>query len=239
MVDVPHELELTDPQTRVLGCLIEKQMTTPDAYPLTLKALTTACNQTSNRDPVVDYEATLVETTIQALKAKGLARIVHPASGERATKYRQVIDEALGLDGAAKALLSVLFLRGAQTVNELRTRTERLHGFASTEEIDAVLEQMTDQGSPTGRRELVRRIEPGPGRKEARWIQLLQVGVDERAEVAAASSAGGSVGGGSRQAGRVEELEQRVVALEAQVASLHEALGIEVTVSSPAGSSPA
>ena len=86
MVDLPDVLDLTEPQTRVLGCLIEKQAATPDAYPLTLKALTAACNQTSNRDPVVDYSPQLVETTVQALKGKGLARIVHPGSGERASK---------------------------------------------------------------------------------------------------------------------------------------------------------
>src|SRR5207302_1228947 len=95
MADAPHALELTAAQARVLGSLLEKQLTTPDAYPLTLNALTTACNQTTNRDPVVQYEPSQVETTVLALKSKGLARVVHPGSGERATKYRQVLDEAV------------------------------------------------------------------------------------------------------------------------------------------------
>ena len=138
MVDLPDELELSDPQTRVLGALLEKQATTPDAYPLTLKALTTACNQTTSRDPVVDYDANLVETTCQALKAKGLLRIVHPASGERATKYRQILDEQLGLDAAEKALVAVLLLRGGQTVPELKSRTDRMHAFSGIDEVEAV-----------------------------------------------------------------------------------------------------
>ena len=105
MVDVPDVLDLTAPQSRVLGCLMEKQATTPEAYPLTLKALTTACNQTSSRHPVVDYDTQLVETTSLALKGKGLLRVVHPVSGERATRYRHVADEALGLGDAERAVL--------------------------------------------------------------------------------------------------------------------------------------
>src|SRR5207244_6714762 len=108
MVDVRDALELTAAQARVLGALMEKQLTTPDAYPLTLNALTTACNQTTNRDPIVHYEAPQVETTLMALKSKGLARLVHPGSGERATKYRHVLDEALQLESAERALMCVL-----------------------------------------------------------------------------------------------------------------------------------
>ena len=104
-------MELTAAQARVLGSLLEKQLTTPDTYPMTLNAVTAACNQSSNRDPVVQFSAQEVETTLLALKAKGLARVVHPGSGERATKYRQVLDEVLGLDPADRALLAVLLLR--------------------------------------------------------------------------------------------------------------------------------
>lgn len=234
MVDVPDDLELTDPQTRVLGCLLEKQMTTPDAYPLTLKALTTACNQTSNRDPVVDYEPTLVEATVQALKGKGLVRVVHPAAGERATKYRQVADEALGLDAASKALLCVLLLRGAQTVNELRTRTERMHRFADNAEVERTLQAMT-----VGSRPLVERTDPGPGRKEPRWIQLLQVGLDSRRAAASAAGpegAGGPGGsGGASRAARVAELEARIAALESRVDQLIDALDGLVETPEPTG----
>ena len=214
MVDLPDVLDLTAPQARVLGCLIEKQLTTPDAYPLTLKALTAACNQTSNRDPVVQYEAQLVETTTLALKGKGLARVVHPGSGERATRYRQVADEALGLEPAERALLCLLLVRGAQTVVELRTRSERLHTFATPSEVEAVLERMAG-----GERPLVARVERQPGQKEHRWIQLLEVDAERRAAWVPSSSVAASA-----RSGRVEELEVRVEQLERRLAALEAAL---------------
>src|SRR5919107_5433076 len=108
MADLP--VELTAAQARVVGSLLEKQLTTPDAYPMTLNAVTSACNQTSNRDPVVHFSPQEVETTLLALKAKGLARVVHPGAGERATKYRQVLDEVLGLEAHDWAVLAVLLL---------------------------------------------------------------------------------------------------------------------------------
>ncbi|UDY37821.1 YceH family protein [Dermatobacter hominis] len=222
MVDLPDELELSDPQTRVLGCLLEKQATTPDAYPLTLKALTTACNQTSSRDPVVDYDANLVETTCQALKAKGLLRIVHPASGERATKYRQILDEQLGLDAAEKAIIAVLLLRGAQTVPELRSRTERLHAFAGQEEVESVLVALAARTD----RPLVRLLERAAGQREARWMQLLQHDADGRAEAAATATtaSSGAPGRAAASPGRVDELEARVEALEGRLSQLVAAL---------------
>ena len=106
---------LTHAEARVLGSLIEKQLTTPDLYPLTLKALTAACNQSSNRDPVMALTADKIETTVLVLKTKGLARVIHPGSGERSTRYRQVADEALRLDDAEQAVIGALLLRGAQT----------------------------------------------------------------------------------------------------------------------------
>ena len=216
MVDASGVIELTAVEARVLGALLEKQLTTPDAYPLTLKALTAACNQTSSRDPIVSYEPNLVETTLLVLKAKGVARVVHPGSGERATKYRQVADEALHLDPAARALLCVLLLRGAQTIAELKARTERLHPFGSLREIESALDALTRRDPP-----LVARVDRLPGQKEDRWIQLLEVGADERA------AAGGPVRvtPPGRGAGRVEELEDRVAALETRLAALVEALG--------------
>jgi uncharacterized protein len=222
MVDLPDEIELTAPQTRVLGCLLEKRATTPDAYPLTLKALTSACNQTSSRDPVVDYESQLVETTCQALKGKGLLRVVHPAAGERATKYRQVADEALGLDPAQQAVLAVLLLRGAQTVPELRTRTERMHPFGSVEEVEAVLASLAAH-----ERVLVRRLERQPGRREPRWIQLLEADAEGRVAAAASAPVDGPAterSASGRTPERVEQLEGRVAALEARVEQLVAAL---------------
>jgi uncharacterized protein YceH (UPF0502 family) len=227
MVDVPDELELTAPQARVLGCLMEKQATTPEAYPLTLKALTTACNQTSSRNPVVDYGTQLVETTALALKGKGLLRVVHPAHGERATRYRQVADEALGLDDAQKAVLSVLLLRGPQTVAELRTRTERQHTFTSAEQVESTL-----AGLAGGERPVVVRLERQPGQKEPRWMQLLEADAEGRAAAAASAGPEGpsprSAGGATRvDPDRVAQLEGRVAQLEATVALLLGELGLE------------
>lgn len=223
MVDLADELELSDPQTRVLGCLLEKQATTPDVYPLTLKALVTACNQSSSRYPVVDYDANLVETTCQALKAKGLLRVVHPASGERATKYRQILDEQLHLGSADKAVLAVLLLRGAQTVPELRSRTERMYAFSGPGDVEAVLSSLAARTD----RPLVRPIERAPGQREPRWIQLLQHDADGRATAAATSAA---PSGGSTRAsatpGRIDELEARVASLEARLQDLEESIGV-------------
>jgi uncharacterized protein YceH (UPF0502 family) len=216
MVDASGVIELTAVEARVLGALLEKQLTTPDAYPLTLKALTAACNQTSSRDPVVSYEPNLVETTLLVLKAKGLARVVHPGSGERATKYRQVADEALRLGSDERALLCVLLLRGAQTVAELKARTERLHAFDSLRAIETVLDALTRRDPA-----LVARVDRLPGQKEDRWIQLLEAGADERA----AASVQVRVTPSGRGTGRVEELEDRVGALEMRLSALVEALG--------------
>ena len=198
----------------MLGALIEKQLTTPDIYPLTLKALTAACNQTSNRDPVMTIEPLDVETTVLVLKTKGLARVVHPGSGERSTRYRQVADEVLGLDEAERALVCVLLLRGAQTVAELRSRTERLHPFASPEAVEAALRGLADRSEP-----LAALLERRPGQKEPRWVGLLEDDpyIPEGAPTAAAPS-------GLRH-DRLAELEARVEALEAQVAGLRAALG--------------
>jgi uncharacterized protein YceH (UPF0502 family) len=232
MVDVPDVLDLTAPQSRVLGCLMEKQATTPEAYPLTLKALTTACNQTSSRHPVVDYDPQLVETTALALKGKGLVRVVHPAHGERATRYRHVADEALGLDDAARALLSVLLLRGPQTVAELRTRTERQHTFGSAAEVEAALAALA-----VGDRPMVVLLERQAGQKEPRWMQLLEADPEGRA---AAAAVAGPAPSSARSAARVdpdriEQLEARVGQLEATVGLLLAELGLEAPPSAPSG----
>lgn len=221
MAEVPHHLELTAPQARVLGALIEKSITTPDAYPLTLNALTTACNQTTNRDPVVDYDSQLVETTLMALKGKGLARMIYPGSGERVTKYRQVLDEALALSPDEMAVVCVLLLRGAQTVNELKTRTERLHPFGSPGEVEATLERLAQRDDP-----IVVQLDRLPGQKERRWLNLLEAGVEDRIAAAAEAATSGGGGGGTRSGARIEALEARVAELEAKVASLAEALGL-------------
>lgn len=215
MPDAADPFDLTAMEARVLGALIEKELTTPDAYPLTLNSLTTACNQTSNRDPIVRYEPHQVETTVLVLKTKGLARVVYPGSGERATKFRQVLDEALALGRGEQALLCVLLLRGPQTLNELRTRTERLHPYASTGEVEEALAALARRDPP-----VVAPVDRLPGQKEGRWIQLLEMGAEERA----AASGQSRVTPAGRGGERIDELEARVAALQARVDALVDAL---------------
>jgi uncharacterized protein len=168
-------LDLNPVEIRVLGCLIEKQRTTPDVYPLTLNALRLACNQSTNRDPVVEYD----ETTIRgALERLARHRYVRLASGHttRATKYRHLLDDTLSLDVPQLSVLAVLMLRGAQTPGELRQRTERLHRFADHDELQAVLDRLSE-------REFVQRLERRPGQKEQRY-RLVLASDEEPAEPA-------------------------------------------------------
>src|SRR5271165_6337389 len=122
-------MKLSPVEARVIGSLAEKQLTTPQQYPLTLNALVLACNQSSNREPVVDYDDTIVETALSTLKDAKLLRFVHPSHGRSVTRYRQVMDEHFGLDARGLAVLAVLILRGPQTLGELRARTERMADF--------------------------------------------------------------------------------------------------------------
>jgi hypothetical protein len=161
-------VELTPVEARVIGSLGEKQLTTPQQYPLTLNALVIACNQTSNRDPVVVYDDSVVEGAVSSLKESGLLRFVHPGHGRSATRYRQVLDERFGLDARGLSVLAVLLLRGPQTVGELRARTERMADFGSLDDVGAELERMASGPDP-----LVRRLSRRPGQKEERWAQLL------------------------------------------------------------------
>jgi uncharacterized protein YceH (UPF0502 family) len=166
--DGPASVHDLDPyEVRVLGCLIEKESTTPDVYPLTLNGLRSACNQSTSRDPVVSYTDVEIDRTLTSLRGRGLTRTVHSTSN-RATKYRHVLPEALGLDAAETAVLSVLMLRGAQTVGELKGRTERQHRFDTTDEVAAVLAALAGRDDP-----IVQRLERQPGQKDARWAHLL------------------------------------------------------------------
>ena len=164
---LPGVVELNPVEARVIGSLAEKQLTTPQQYPLTLNALVLACNQSSNRDPVVAYDETTVELALSSLKEAGLLRFVHPGKGASATRYRQVLDERLGLDSPSLSVLTVLMLRGPQTVGELRTRTERMADFSNLEHLEAELERLGGGMDP-----LVRRLPRRPGQKEERWAQL-------------------------------------------------------------------
>jgi uncharacterized protein YceH (UPF0502 family) len=181
------DLELTAEELRVLGALIEKERATPDQYPLTTNALRTACNQKSSRDPVVDYGQAEVEAAMLSLRDKGYARTV-TGSG-RTVKHKQVLDEALGLSNGEVSLLGVLMLRGAQTPNELRTRTDRLHGFEDNADVERTLATMA-AGQPS----LVRCIGRESGQREDRWVHLLADEDDVPAGVVGGASAAGPDG---------------------------------------------
>ena len=189
----------------MLGCLLEKQRTTPDTYPLSLNALRLASNQATNRDPVVAYDEREIHEALQRLARRGWTRLASGA-GSRAAKYRQLFDEAVGLDGAETAVLCVLMLRGPQTPGELNQRTQRLHPFTGLEEIHATLEALS-------LRDLVERLDRRPGQKEERYRHLLG-GADalEDAGPPAATPLPAT------------DLAERVAALEREVAELRAAL---------------
>jgi uncharacterized protein YceH (UPF0502 family) len=210
-------------EIRVLGCLIEKQRTTPDAYPLTLNALRQACNQSTNRDPVVGYGEPEIRAALERLGRRRWTRNAS-WSGSRAMKYKQLLDEALGLSEPQLALLGVLMLRGPQTPGELKSRSERLHAFASLEEVHGALESLIE-------RELIARLPRRPGQKEERYAQLLGGEAEAEASVAAAPAprADGAqrveAPPGDGEVDRLAELEGRLARLEREVDRLREELG--------------
>jgi uncharacterized protein len=160
--------ELTPEEVRVLGCLIEKEATTPEQYPLTLNSLALACNQATNRDPVVNYDHDVVTEALNDLRAKHLTRVLLPAHG-RVTKYRQVLGETWALTAQELAVLAVMMLRGPQTLNELKTRTERYDAdLADLGGVEGVLARLAGRPEP-----LVVHIERQPGQREDRYAQLL------------------------------------------------------------------
>jgi uncharacterized protein YceH (UPF0502 family) len=158
----------TAEEARVLGALGEKHLTTPKYYPLTMHALVNACNQTNNRDPIVSWDAAFVEGVLGGLRAKGAARVIHAGGGSRVVKYRHVLDELLGFDQRELALITVLLLRGPQTLNELRTRTDRMAAFEGNDDVERDLDRLAAKPEP-----LVRRIERQAGQREDRYVTLL------------------------------------------------------------------
>ena len=193
-------------EIRVLGCLIEKQRTTPDQYPLSLNALRLACNQATNRDPVVDYDEATIRAAIDKLSRRGWIRLA-TGPGSRVAKYRHLLDDALGRIPSQIALLAVLMLRGAQTPGELKSRVERIYPYGSLEDVQRALDALAGEG-------LVERQPRRPGQSQDRYIQLLGDG-------------GGEIER-STDVERVEStqtpLEERVARLEEQVAELQRAL---------------
>jgi uncharacterized protein len=199
---------------------MEKEVTVPDQYPLSLNALVLACNQATNREPVMHLGTGEVEVAIAALKDEKYARIVHPTHGRGVTKYRQVADEALGLESDERAVTCLLLLRGPQTSGELRNRSDRLHAFESVAEVEDTLARLAARAEP-----LAVRLERQPGQKEARWATTLT-------EVVETAGGWGLVGpepaAGPSRADRLADLEGRVAELEATVARLVAELGLGV-----------
>jgi uncharacterized protein len=211
-------------EIRVLGCLIEKQRTTPDVYPLTLNALRLACNQSTNRDPVVDYDDGTIRAALDRLVARKWATLASWAN-RRTMKYRHTLDRALDLDGGELALACVLMLRGPQTPGELRTRSERLHDFASGEEVGAALARLIE-------RELVRRLDRRPGQREERYEQLFGSPLIEEVPASPAPSpspaeppSAAPPPGDNGLAARVERLERELAELRRSLDVLRDELG--------------
>jgi uncharacterized protein YceH (UPF0502 family) len=205
-------------EIRVLGCLIEKQRTTPDVYPLSLNSLRLACNQATNREPVVDYDEQTVVEALRRLALRGWTRLASGA-GSRARKYRHLLDQAFGLDDAEVSLLAVLMLRGPQTPGELKQRGQRLHDFADLAAVHDALERLVERGQ-------VARHERRPGQKEDRFEQLLGGASIGSAAVIAASEHGEqdpqpAATDPPEPAEEPTPAEDRLTRLEREVAELH------------------
>lgn len=228
-----HIDTLSGPERRVLGCLIEKRFTTPDQYPLTVNALRLACNQSTNRDPVVDYGEETVREAAQRLARYGLTRLASGHSS-RAVKYRHMADELLGLGHEQLAVLAVLLLRGPQTPGELKARSERMAELASLAEVDRVLSELISLG-------YVRQLDRRPGQKEERFADVLGEPYVETDPVASRDFGTAAVGrrdlgtalGALRErpaSGPADEgnaiLEARVASLEAKVVGLEEQVAV-------------
>ncbi len=211
------DMDLDAVEVRVLGCLIEKQRTTPDAYPLSLNALRLACNQSTNRDPVVAYDE---ETIRGALHRLGRRRFTRLASGHssRAAKYRHLLDDELRLDREEQAVLAVLMLRGPQTPGELKQRTERMQPFSTIEELNEVLTRLID-------REMVAQLARRPGQKEERFAHRLSEDSDDAEEMAVAAAPAVVVPPPPRRDERVDKLEREVAELREELEALRSEFG--------------
>jgi uncharacterized protein len=205
-------------EIRVVACLVEKQRTTPDQYPLTLNSLRLACNQSTNRDPIVEYDDATVRSALDRLTRRKWATLASWSTA-RSVKYKQLLDQALGLSDAQLALMTVLMLRGEQTAGELRQRAERIHRFDSGEEVERTLDELTERGlcAPLPRR---------PGERGRRYRQLLS-GAEEEAVASSAVLSAEAPAASDGMEGRVEALEGEVAALRGELARLREELGAE------------
>lgn len=208
-------MDLSGEETRVLGCLIEKELATPQHYPLTLNALVIACNQASNRAPVVSYGEAQVMEALSRLRERGLARVVHSVHN-RAAKYRHVLDEVWKLERADLAVLCVLLLRGPQTIGEVRARTDRLAAFTGLAEVQDALDRLESRLDP-----LVAGVARRPGQKEPRYTHVLS---GEHPPEPGPSPEPAPVSAGV-SAARVAELVAEVSQLRAELAEVRAELG--------------
>jgi uncharacterized protein len=216
-------MELSPECARVLGSLVEKGLATPQQYPLTINALQSACNQTSNREPVVGYDETTVLAALDELKDERLVRFVLPSHGRSVVRYRQVLNEALGLDDRQCAILAVLLLRGPQTIGELRIRTERLARFEGLHEVEHELHLLGGREEP-----LARNIGRAPGQKEERWAtplaaaRLLAEGAREEVSQAGAAAPGHAT---DDLRAEMADLRSEVAELRHEMQQFRESLG--------------
>jgi uncharacterized protein len=200
-------------EIRVLGCLIEKQRTTPDVYPLTLNALRLACNQSTNRDPVVDYDENTIRGAIERLVQRKWATLAS-WSNRRSMKYRQTLDRALDLSDAEIAVLTVMMLRGPQTPGELKTRTDRLHGFGDMSDLTATLDRLIS-------RDLVAQLGRRPGQREERYRHLLSEEIAE--QVPAPEDDADDVVPADDD--RIQRIERQLAELRSEIQALRQELG--------------
>ena len=203
---------LTETEVRVLGSLVEKQLTTPEYYPLTLNALTAACNQKSNRDPVMSIGETAILAAIDSLRDKNLVYLYY-GSTSRTVKYKHMLPSVYELEPPAVSVIALLLLRGPQTVGELRGRSDRLYEFSGLGEVQETLDDLAGRSEP-----LILKLERQPGQKEARYVHLLAGEVD----VAALNAVREQHSGGSGSNERIEKLEQEIERLSGELTSFRE-----------------
>lgn len=199
---------LTEVEARVLGSLVEKQLTTPEYYPLTLNALAAACNQKSNRDPVLSLDELTITTAVDTLRDKNLVYLYY-GSNSRAVKYKHMVPSVYELDPAGTAIVAVLLLRGPQTIGELRERTGRLHEFGGLGEVQETLDDLTNRDEP-----LVLKLERQSGQKEARYAHLLCGAIDQEKIMALRERHHASPGTGNE---RMQNLESEVEKLREEL----------------------
>lgn len=202
--------KLSEIEARIIGALIEKQLTTPEYYPLTLNALVAACNQKTNREPVVAYTEAEVQKSLDELREKNLAYVFY-GSTSRVPKYKHILDKVYELESSEIAVICVMMLRGAQTLGELRERSHRLYEFSGLGEVNDTLDNLVRRDEP-----LVIKLERQPGQKEVRYAHLLS------GEVSATAYTPKTIAVGTAGGERIEKLEAEVAALQNEITELRQ-----------------